>query len=1006
VSPSSLVLAAGSSDVIDVTFTPIQGSSPTSSLEIITDNLEQGSLTVDLIAPTQTSMEVTPNQLDFGSVGVGRRIEGILTIRNTGNARIQGTVELSGQSKEEATFTIFPPNFDLSPGESQEIAIEVKVDVEGTLRAQFKVASHADTITVDAKVVVEDDGPGGPRISVSPLPLDFGTVQIDAPPSTLPLRIQNVGTGTLRIDNISSNATAFVLQNASDRIFGLTENEVKLVQITFTPAGRGRISGILTIQSNEQTNPNFQAVVQAEVVGTPGPIFNALTAPVDFGQVGFGEESDFELIVKNTGVAPGQIFGVRPDNNQIRATSQIPVTVQPDNTVAIVLTYIPLPYRAREGSITLFTEDEQQLRISVGWSATEVPVTALGVSPLFPRHGELSVGSNPEVSVRFTEEILTIGRNFVAADLQIHPRPLNQDWRESWDVSTDGRTVSFSDVQLKSDGVYRLTVSSAISRDGHELLDPVQIVFSTGNISVEEVGVVSGVVRLSKIINLPGGNALVDTTEDVVGRVFAVGSDNLIAAETRLGECGAYELEGLPPDDYRLYVEVAGQDAPISIGIDQNSDGRPDEISVAARDTIDAYDVVVEDIVVTEDASGTVSFDGDSSPGDQDQDTASFGEDDRVTIALYADGVEDLTRFESIIEYNSEELQFVDFQMLSDGADVSLLTTSSADQAFVASKAPVVEYQGSQVSVNNDQIRIGGKILDGRKQNAVSGGGLFGLISFIKTGSAKLAKPTTLQTNASSIKLKEITLYSVGRKRTIELAAEIQIKDGGGQSGGDGALVPSAGDGSWSVDLNAAKGDQGVRQLTVGAGGTFTLELINNQSVSPSLGGSFHIKFDTEKLEPDLGSVTGITSLLGQPEVEDGVLTFTFGGLSGVPVDQGHVGQVSFSVIDGFDSDTELVLLKAEIGDATTFGNLVSEPGSSVVIHISVGGPAPTPDLDGDGQVGFRDFIQFAQAFGAETGEEKYLPSADLDSNGEIAFRDFVLFAQSYGKPASEFVAP
>ena len=85
-------------------------------------------------------------------------------------------------------------------------------------------------------------------------------------------------------------------------------------------------------------------------------------------------------------------------------------------------------------------------------------------------------------------------------------------------------------------------------------------------------------------------------------------------------------------------------------------------------------------------------------------------------------------------------------------------------------------------------------------------------------------------------------------------------------------------------------------------------------------------------------------------------------------------------------------------------GNITSEPGISVVIHISAGGAAPTPDLDGD--VGSRDFIQFAQEFGAETGEEEYLPSADLDSNGETAFRDFVLFAQSYGKPASEFVDP
>jgi hypothetical protein len=57
-----------------------------------------------------------------------------------------------------------------------------------------------------------------------------------------------------------------------------------------------------------------------------------------------------------------------------------------------------------------------------------------------------------------------------------------------------------------------------------------------------------------------------------------------------------------------------------------------------------------------------------------------------------------------------------------------------------------------------------------------------------------------------------------------------------------------------------------------------------------------------------------------------------------------------------------------------------------------------TGDFDGDGLVGFGDFIQFAQRFGASQGSSSFDTRFDLDKNGSIGFGDFVLLAQNFGK--------
>ena len=55
-------------------------------------------------------------------------------------------------------------------------------------------------------------------------------------------------------------------------------------------------------------------------------------------------------------------------------------------------------------------------------------------------------------------------------------------------------------------------------------------------------------------------------------------------------------------------------------------------------------------------------------------------------------------------------------------------------------------------------------------------------------------------------------------------------------------------------------------------------------------------------------------------------------------------------------------------------------------------------DFDGDGTVGFPDFLQFAARFGLSQGNEAYDARFDLDGNGTIGFSDFLIFAGAFGK--------
>ncbi len=59
---------------------------------------------------------------------------------------------------------------------------------------------------------------------------------------------------------------------------------------------------------------------------------------------------------------------------------------------------------------------------------------------------------------------------------------------------------------------------------------------------------------------------------------------------------------------------------------------------------------------------------------------------------------------------------------------------------------------------------------------------------------------------------------------------------------------------------------------------------------------------------------------------------------------------------------------------------------------------SPATDFDGDGTVGFSDFLQFAANFGLSHGDAGYDARFDLDGDGSVGLSDFLIFADSFGQ--------
>ena len=190
------------------------------------------------------------------------------------------------------------------------------------------------------------------------------------------------------------------------------------------------------------------------------------------------------------------------------------------------------------------------------------------------------------------------------------------------------------------------------------------------------------------------------------------------------------------------------------------------------------------------------------------------------------------------------------------------------------------------------------------------------------------------------------------------------------------------------LDLNPSEGNQGLVEKSIRPGDRVALQLFGT-SFPEITGYGFQVAFDDTALSYMDGSFTSGTFLPdGQQlvfsrdgRVEAGVASFPGAVGSG----DGFLGQLDFTVQEALFDCTELTV--TALGFTLKDGSLKEE---AVRVSVRLCNRL-RGDFDGDGWVGFRDFLLFAVGFREND------PRFDLTDDGVVGFADFLIFVQMFG---------
>ncbi|MDA0709303.1 MAG: cohesin domain-containing protein, partial [bacterium] len=211
------------------------------------------------------------------------------------------------------------------------------------------------------------------------------------------------------------------------------------------------------------------------------------------------------------------------------------------------------------------------------------------------------------------------------------------------------------------------------------------------------------------------------------------------------------------------------------------------------------------------------------------------------------------------------------------------------------------------------------------------------------------------------------------------------------------------------LDMDTQSGDQGQRSISApNVGDTFAIDVVATRDALGMAGYQVVLKYDPAHLSFEGFKVSGIftgASPITIPGTGLVDINAAFLGSGPTREGSGSIGQATFKVAEGFKAPSAVALTSAILSTGSTQKTVTLGVGTEVIIGVDPVSTDRSADFDGDGEVGFTDFIQFAQAFGARDGEAKYNAQMDLDSSGDIGFTDFIQFAGAFGKPIGSATA-
>ena len=369
---------------------------------------------------------VTPAALDFGSVPVGTTSAAQpVTIKNDGltDDLLVKSITLAGTAFQKTADGC--SNTTLAPGQSCTVSVAFTPGSTGAKSLTLSIPSNdPDPSENPAKVALTGIGASGaglsPDITVAPLTLNFGSINVGSTSPAQPVTIGNVGTSNLVIKTIASSSAQF--QKTADGCANqtLAPGQNCTVSVQFKPGSIGLKSAMLSIASNDPDESPVKVALSG--TGTTGggggllPDITVAPASLDFGSVAVGSTSAAQPVtISNDGTGDLLVKSITLTGTAFQKVTDgcSNTTLAPGQNCMVSLRFKPGATGLKTSTLSIPSNDpdanENPAKVALSGTGITGGSPDITVTPPSLDFGSIAVGNMSGA------QTLTVGNNGTAA---------------------------------------------------------------------------------------------------------------------------------------------------------------------------------------------------------------------------------------------------------------------------------------------------------------------------------------------------------------------------------------------------------------------------------------------------------------------------------------------------------------------------------------------------------------------------------------------------------------
>jgi hypothetical protein len=299
--------------------------------------------------------------IDYKTVQGGAYKDTTVKISNPGT----DTLRITNITSTNAAIAAQTKVLNIAPGFYKDIKIRFTPQSNGVVNGTLRFVSNAFPDSIN--VIGEGFGFKYPNMILSQKIIDFGKV-IGGNFKDTTVTIMNNGDDTLKITNIRSYLPAFSCSSSS---FSILPGDSGILQLRFTPTVNGTVNTSIRFTGNMPADTLF---VVGEGTELKIPQLQLSLNSINFGIVELGTKKDTNLTIRNIGLDTLIITSIHSNMTSF-GVSAISAIIPPEDSMDLVITYIPASHNQENGIITFAGNSKPD-------SAVNLSVTGRGKDPL------------------------------------------------------------------------------------------------------------------------------------------------------------------------------------------------------------------------------------------------------------------------------------------------------------------------------------------------------------------------------------------------------------------------------------------------------------------------------------------------------------------------------------------------------------------------------------------------------------------------------------------------